>query len=75
MQDLVCVLETFTIIVFSRSGYKDLLGTPKRLLLRPSENVLIVSEGFCVSKNSFYLFICLCTFIVLLLGALNCFVT
>ena len=38
-------------IVFSRSGYKDLLGTPKRLLLRPSGNVIIISRrckrGYC----------------------------
>ena len=43
--------KALTIIVFSRSGYKDLLGTPKRLLLRPSGNIMIVSRktmrGFC----------------------------
>ena len=42
-----CVLETLTIIVFSRSGYKDLLGTPKRLLLRPSGNTMIISRRLC----------------------------
>ena len=31
--------------MFSRSGYKDLLGTPKRLLLRLSGNILIISRG------------------------------
>ena len=47
LQDLVCVLETLTIIVFSRSGYKDLLGTPKRFLLRPSGNTMIISRRLC----------------------------
>ena len=43
-QALGCNLKTSIIIVFSRSGYKNLLGTPKRLLLRPSGNVIIISE-------------------------------
>ena len=42
-QDLGCMLRTLTIIVFSRSGYEILLGTPKRLLLRPSGNIMIIS--------------------------------
>ena len=46
-QDLVCVLETLNVIVFSRSGYKDLLGTPERLLLRPSGNTMIISRRLC----------------------------
>ena len=45
------MLKTLTIIVFSRSGYKTLLGTPKRLLLRPSGNIMIISgrceRGYC----------------------------
>ena len=47
LQDLVCVLETLNIMVFSRSGYKDLLGTPKRPLLRPSGNTMIISKRLC----------------------------
>ena len=50
-QDLGCMLKTLTVIVFSRSGYKALLGTPKRLLLRLSGNIMIVSgrckRGYC----------------------------
>ena len=37
-------MKTVAIIAFSRSGYENLLGTPKRLLLRPSGNVMIVLE-------------------------------
>ena len=36
--------KDLTILMFSRSGYKDLLGTPKRLLLRPSGNIMIISR-------------------------------
>ena len=39
------MLRTLTVIVFSRSGYETLLGTPKRLLLRPSGNIMIISGG------------------------------
>ena len=45
------MLRTLTVIVFSRSGYETLLGTPKGLLLRLSGNIMIISgrckRGYC----------------------------
>ena len=44
-EGLVSVIKDLTILMFPRSGYKDLLGTPKRLLLRLSGNIMIISRG------------------------------